>query len=148
MGCIFCKIACRDAPANIIYEDDLCLAFLSLQPITPGHVLVIPKAHASSLGEISPDASAQMMRVGQRIAGALRNSELQFKEQRCEGINLFLCDGPLAGQTIAHAHLHVLARFVGDGFAFTITHDHFAVAQSSLLAERAEILRAVLRPLP
>ena len=148
MSCIFCKIACYDAPANIIYEDDHCLAFLSIQPITPGHVLVIPKVHANRFGEIPSEVCVQMMQAGQHIARALCNSELQFKERRCEGVNLFLCDGPIAGQTIAHAHLHVLARFVGDGFGFNLTHDHVAVAQPSVLVERAEHLRALLRLLP
>ena len=116
MNCIFCAIAKKESPAAVVYEDEQCLAFLSIQPITPGHVLVIPKAHASGLGDIPPETCGHMMRVGQRVAAALRESGLSLNEQPCEGINLLLCDGAVAGQTVGHAHLHVLARFVGDGF--------------------------------
>lgn len=99
MNCIFCAIAKKEAPAAVVYEDEQCLAFLSIQPITPGHVLVIPKAHASGLGDIPPQTCGHMMRVGQRMAAALRESGLSLEEQPCEGINLLLCDGAVAGQT-------------------------------------------------
>ena len=54
-----------------------------------------------------------MFQVGQRIAGALRDSGL-----RCEGVNLFLADGEAAGQDVFHVHLHVIPRYAGDGFGF------------------------------
>ena len=88
--CIFCRIASGELPASVVYEDERTIAFLDIQPINPGHVLVIPKVHAESLVELSPEDAAQMMRVGQLMDRALRASEL-----RCEGVNLFVADGSL-----------------------------------------------------
>ncbi|WP_017903530.1 HIT family protein [Pseudomonas asplenii] len=145
MNCIFCAIVAKLAPASIVHEDEQCLAFLSIQPITPGHVLVIPKAHADGLGDIPPETAGQVMVVGQRVATALRNSGLQLDGQPCEGINLLLCDGAVAGQTVGHAHLHVIARFVGDGF--DLAHGDIALASPQVLGERAELIRSALERL-
>lgn len=146
MNCIFCAIVNKESPAAVVYEDEQCLAFLSIQPITSGHVLVIPKAHASGLGDIPPQTCGHMMRVGQRVAAALRESGLSLNEQSCEGINLLLCDGAVAGQTVGHAHLHVLARFVGDGF--NLGHADLPLATPQVLGERAEQIRRALSSLP
>jgi histidine triad (HIT) family protein len=109
--CIFCAIVARRAPASIVHEDDATLAFLDINPVTPGHLLVIPKRHAACLADLDPADGARLFGVGQRLAAALRASSL-----RCEGINLFLADGEAAGQEVFHVHLHVFPRFAGDGF--------------------------------
>ncbi|MGY2235252.1 HIT family protein [Pseudomonas gingeri] len=145
MNCIFCAIARQEAPASIVYEDEQCLALLSIQPITPGHVLVIPKAHATGLADIPPQTAGHMMVIGQRMASALRNSGILLNERSCEGINLLLCDGAVAGQTVGHAHLHVLARFVGDGF--NLAHADIPLASPQLLVERAGKIRSALEQL-
>lgn len=111
--CAFCKILSGDLPASVVYKDDLCWAFMDTQPVNPGHVLVIPTRHAASLGELDQESGPHMFRTAQRVAQALRESDL-----RCEGINLFLADGAVAGQEIFHVHLHVLPRYTGDGFGF------------------------------
>ncbi len=143
MNCIFCAIVSGHLPASVVYEDDQCLAFLSIQPITPGHVLVIPKAHASGLADIAPDTCGHMMRIGQKMAAALRNSGLLLDDTPCEGINLLLCDGAVAGQTVGHAHLHVLARYVDDGF--NLAHANLATAPFEVLSERAARIRESLK---
>ena len=109
--CIFCRIADHELPASIIYEDDRTMVFLDIQPINPGHLLVIPKKHADSLRDLPAEDAAQIMQVGQLMDQALRKSNL-----RCEGVNLFLADGRAAGQEVHHVHLHVFPRFRGDGF--------------------------------
>jgi diadenosine tetraphosphate (Ap4A) HIT family hydrolase len=109
--CVFCAIIAGELPASIVYRDETCLAFMDIQPVTPGHALVIPLAHAASLAELDRSTFAHMSQVAQRIAAAIRTSGLQ-----CEGINLFLADGEAAGQEVFHVHLHVLPRFTGDGF--------------------------------
>jgi len=109
--CIFCKILAGEAPASFLYRDELVSAFMDIQPITPGHLLVIPNRHSKFLAGVDPETAAQMMRVGQNLAAAVRASGLQ-----CEGVNLFLADGEAAGQEVWHCHLHVIPRFSGDGF--------------------------------
>jgi diadenosine tetraphosphate (Ap4A) HIT family hydrolase len=109
--CIFCAIVAGRAPASVVHDDDATLAFLDLHPVTPGHLLVIPKGHAAGLAELDPAAGARLFVVGQRLAAALRASGL-----RCAGVNLFLADGAAAGQEVFHVHLHVFPRFAGDAF--------------------------------
>ncbi len=109
--CIFCAIVAGTAPASVIYDDAEVLAFLDIRPVTPGHLLVIPKRHAPLLMDLDEATGARVFRVAMRLARALRTSGL-----RCEGINLFLADGEAAGQEVFHTHLHVIPRFAGDGF--------------------------------
>ena len=111
--CVFCDILAGKPPSSIIFRDDLCCAFMDIQPVNPGHVLVVPAGHASCLAELDEESGAHMFRVAQRIAKAIRNSGI-----KCEGINLFLADGEAAGQDVFHVHLHVLPRYTGDGFGF------------------------------
>ena len=110
-GCIFCDILAGRAQASFVHRDDRCAAFMDIQPITPGHLLVVPVRHAASLAELDPDTGGHIFRVAQRMAAAVRRSGI-----RCEGIDLFLADGAAAGQDVFHVHLHVIPRFAGDGF--------------------------------
>ena len=110
--CVFCDIIGGRARASRVYEDDRVLAFLDVQPITPGHALVVPKKHISYLDDLEPDLGAALFRVAHVLATSLRRSGL-----RCEGVNLFLADGAAAFQEVFHTHLHVFPRFVGDGFS-------------------------------
>ncbi len=134
--CVFCGIVAGRLDASRVFENDTVLAFLDIAPATPGHLLVVPKAHAANLAELDPETGAQMFRVGQRMAAALRDSDL-----RCEGVNLFLADGEVAGQEVSHAHLHVLPRFEGDGFRL---HAEFTHPSRDELQAQATALRAVL----
>lgn len=109
--CVFCDIVAGTVPASIVYEDDISLAFLSIGPVNPGHLLVVPKVHAAYLADLDEEAGAHLFRVGMRLAGALRRSGL-----RCDGVNLFLADGEAAFQEVFHVHLHVFPRFKGDDF--------------------------------
>lgn len=111
--CIFCDIRAGRSPASMVYQDNVCSAFMDIQPVNPGHVLVIPNEHVTGLEQLPPETGAHMFRVAQRMAQALRQSGV-----RCEGVNLFLADGEAAGQDVFHVHLHVFPRFRGDGFGF------------------------------
>ncbi len=114
MTCIFCEIVADRGEASPLYRDELCSAFMDIQPINPGHLLIVPNAHATYLAELPPAAGERMFRVAQELAAALRASG-----ERCEGVDLFLADGAAAGQEVFHVHLHVIPRFTGDGFGFT-----------------------------
>ena len=84
---------------------------MDIQPVNPGHVLVIPKAHTEQLSKLDPDIGAHMFKIAIRIAEAVRNSGV-----KCDDVNLHLADGKVAGQEVFHVHLHVIPRFKGDGF--------------------------------
>ncbi len=111
MDCVFCRIVAGTADASVVYEDDRLLAFCDLNPVNPGHLLIIPKIHGVGLAGLDESDGSRMFMVAQRLATALRSSGL-----RCEGVNLFLADGEAAGQEIFHVHLHVFPRYVGDPF--------------------------------
>jgi len=109
--CVFCEIVRGQEPASVVYSDAAVIAFMDLHPINAGHLLVVPRAHAALLANLDERLGAAMFAVGQRLAGAIRRSGLP-----CQGVNLFVADGEVAGQEVMHTHLHVLPRIPGDGF--------------------------------
>jgi histidine triad (HIT) family protein len=139
--CIFCRILAGQAPASFVHQDELCSAFMDIQPVNPGHILVIPNAHAPYLADLDGATAAHMMRIAHRLAAALRSSGL-----RCEGVNLFLADGEAAMQDVFHAHLHVFPRFGGDGFGLRFGPDYRHLPERSALEDAAERIRQALDP--
>ena len=137
--CIFCRIIAGELPASVVYEDENVIAFLDIQCITPGHVLVIPKYHADSLVDLPKDQAANVMVVSQMIDKALRRSELQ-----CEGVNLFLADGRAAGQDVKHVHMHVFPRFSGDKFELHFNPDLREQPSRFILDENAHKVKMAL----
>ena len=131
------------APASVLYQDELVLAFMDIQPVNPGHLLVIPRAHSELLSQVEPIASARMFSVGQRFAQAVRNAGI-----RCEGVNLFLADGRAAGQEVPHVHLHVIPRFAGDGFGFRFGAHYGIRPERKELDSVASGIRAALQDGP
>lgn len=109
MDCVFCGIVAGTADASVVYEDDRLLAFCDVNPVNPGHLLIIPKVHGVGLVALDESDGSRMFMVAQRLAAAVRSSGL-----RCEGVNLFLADGEAAGQEVFHVHLHVFPRYAGD----------------------------------
>jgi histidine triad (HIT) family protein len=141
--CIFCGILSGELPSSMVYQDDVCTAFMDIQPVNPGHVLVIPNRHAAFLADLDEDTGAHMFRIAQRLAQALRDSGVQ-----CEGVNLFLADGEAAMQEIFHVHLHVFPRYAGDGFSLTFSPAYFDRPDRSELDEVAEKIRNVCQGRP
>lgn len=113
LGCIFCQIVRGEAPVSLVYADDKISVFPTTEPVNPGHLLIIPKVHATFLSDLKPETAGHIMIIAARLAATIRKS--RFK---CEGINLFVADGEAAGQEVFHFHLHVYPRFRGDGFGF------------------------------
>jgi len=93
---------------------------MDLQPVNPGHVLVIPKEHVTYFKDMDEDLAGHLFRVGIRIDRALRETDL-----RCEGVNFFAADGKAAFQEIFHAHLHIFPRFRGDDFRLSFREDYY-----------------------
>ena len=109
--CVFCSLVAGEAEASVVYEDERLLGFMDLHPVNPGHVLLVPKEHATSMAEVDEDTGARAFRVAMRMQQAIRASGV-----RCEGINLFVADGEAAFQDVFHFHVHVIPRFAGDPF--------------------------------
>ena len=109
--CVFCAIAAGAAERSVVYEDDALLVIMDLQPVNPGHALVLPRRHAIHLSDLGEAAATPLFVAALRTAAALRASGI-----RCEGVNLFVADGEPAGQEVFHVHVHVIPRFRGDSF--------------------------------
>ena len=140
--CIFCKILSGDLPASIIYRDDLVAAFMDIQPVNLGHLLVVPIRHAPFMADVTAEEAAALMRVAQRTTAALRASTL-----KCEGVNYFLADGEAAMQEVFHAHLHVFPRFKGDKFGLRFSPEYYTRRPPrDELDQQAAELRALLPP--
>jgi histidine triad (HIT) family protein len=106
--CIFCKIVAGELPGQIVGEDERTIAFMDINPATRGHLLVIPRAHARNLLEISPEDLGAVMSSAQRMARRV-NERLQPA-----GINLINSCGAAAWQTVFHFHVHVIPRYEDD----------------------------------
>ena len=117
--CVFCKLLSGELEVTVIHEDDHCVALMDVQPINPGHALVIPRIHAPYLADLDEEDGAQIFRVAQRVAAALRKCGV-----KCDGINFFLADGVAAGQEVFHVHLHVFPRYFGDDFRLKLPADY------------------------
>lgn len=107
-SCIFCKIIAGDIPCFRLYEDDHTLAFLDINPANEGHALVIPKRHAADVHEVSEEDISRTVVTAKKVAGAIRETLSPG------GMNLLQCNGPAAGQSVLHFHMHVLPRAQGD----------------------------------
>jgi histidine triad (HIT) family protein len=101
--CLFCKIAAKQIPSKILFEDDLLLAFHDINPAAPTHVLVIPKQHLTSLSEALPE-HAELL--GKLLLATSRAASMTGIAQ--SGYRVVANTGPDAGQSVFHLHLHVL----------------------------------------
>ena len=107
--CIFCKIAKGEIPAKIIAENQDALAFLDIEPKSPGHTLVIPKKHYSDLFGIPEEELKNLFLLVQKSVQILKD------RLQAEGFNVGYNHGPVAGQEVMHLHIHILPRYKGDG---------------------------------
>ena len=139
-SCIFCDIISGLAPASFVHQDELCVAFMDIRPINPGHVLVVPRVHVSMLTALDIASSGRLMQVAQQVDAALRRTGL-----RCEGVNLFPACGRAAGQEVMHVHLHVFPRFHGDGHHIRFSPGYFTRPPEVELENNAELIRLQLR---
>jgi diadenosine tetraphosphate (Ap4A) HIT family hydrolase len=134
LKCVFCAIVSGAADASVVHEDEHLIAFCDLMPVNRGHVLVVPKRHATELAELPEETGARMFPLAQRLAARIRRSGLP-----ADGINLVLADGRAAGQSVFHVHLHVIPRVAGDGFHL---HGNTRPATRSDLDQVAALLRS------
>jgi histidine triad (HIT) family protein len=103
--CLYCKIAAKDVPSDVVHETDTTVAFRDLEPQAPTHVLVIPRSHypnAAALAEAEPATAAHLFDAAREIAVQ------EGIDGPDAGYRMVLNTGPAAHQTVFHAHLHVL----------------------------------------
>ena len=109
--CIFCKIVAGQIPSTKVYEDDKVLAFMDINPVGRGHLLVIPKNHYPTVFEIPAEDLGAVFEAARKIASA------QKKALDMPGLNLIQSNGRVASQIIDHFHLHLIPRWPGDSLS-------------------------------
>lgn len=111
--CIFCSIIEGDIPSHTVYEDEDTYAFLDVNPVSDGHLLVIPKQHAEQLTDLDPQTTEAVFRTVRNVAAAVEDG------LQPDGVNLLQNNGEAAGQEVDHVHVHIIPRYADDGFDFT-----------------------------
>lgn len=111
--CIFCKIANGEIPSATLYEDEDFRVILDLGPASKGHALILPKAHAANIYEISDDMAAKAMILAKKMATKMTEA------LKCDGFNIVQNNGEPAGQTVFHFHMHLIPRYEGDNVGIT-----------------------------
>jgi histidine triad (HIT) family protein len=106
-GCVFCDIVAGVVPAYFVYEDQAVVAFLDHRPLLPGHVLVVPRTHYETLGDLPPAEVGPLFLTVQRLALAV--------ERGLEADGSFVAVNIRISQSVPHLHVHVVPRRKGDG---------------------------------
>jgi histidine triad (HIT) family protein len=134
--CVFCAIGAHRSPAEVVYEDAETIAFLDIQPVMEGHCLIVPKAHARNVFDISPESAASTMLAATRVAKAVQ------AVTGADGMNIWQSSEEVAGQTVFHFHIHVVPRHHGDGgIRFAGRHR----ADSAALRAVADRIRSAMK---
>jgi len=132
---LFAKILRGELPCYKVYEDDKTLAFLDIMPRAPGHVLVLPKAPARNILDISPDDLAHVIKVAQKIA------KVSVETFGADGITIQQFNESAGGQVVFHLHVHVIPRKTGVAMKPPASEK----AAPEVLVDQAKQLAAALR---
>jgi histidine triad (HIT) family protein len=106
-GCVFCRIRDGEVPAAMVVADERVVAFLDARPLFSGHVLVIPRDHYETLGDLPEDLLGPLFRAVQRISIALPRA--------LASDGTFVAENNVVSQSVAHVHVHVVPRRFKDG---------------------------------
>lgn len=109
MDCLFCNIANKSREADIVYEDEHVIGILDIFPRTPGHVMIIPKAHAETILDL-PEGEVEPVFMAVRKMTAILQDALSP-----DGFTIGINHGKVAGQAIDHLHVHIMPRWHNDG---------------------------------
>lgn len=130
-NCIFCSIIQGDIPSSKVYEDEQVLAFLDISQTTPGHTLVIPKKHVRNMLDMDAETASQTFARIPKIARAVQ------KAMGAPAMNIINNNESLAGQTVFHAHIHLVPRYnEGDGISIQYTTHEPDFSALAKLAEQ------------
>lgn len=137
--CIFCDLIHGAAEVSICYEDATAIAFMDIQPVNPGHVLIVPREHYESLVDLPHDVGMHLFEVAMRLAAVVR------RVSGCEGMNMVVNSGEAAGQDVFHYHVHVIPRRRDDGFDIPLPFPGSAMPGREALESSAALLIAAMR---
>ena len=111
--CVFCAIGAGEIPSLKIFEDDVAIAFLDINPMSRGHALVVPRRHCEGLLDADAELLSAMIGRVRKVAGIMKE-RLGF-----DGFNILQNNGEAAGQTVMHIHFHIVPRYGKEEIEFT-----------------------------
>ena len=126
---IFTKIINGELPCHKVYEDNLIIAFLDIQPLTRGHTLVVPKEPAPSMDQLSLESAAALGRALPIVSGAV------LKATGATAYNLIQNNGHEAGMSVAHVHIHIIPRYSDSTHSFLWGYGKIYHEDAKVLAE-------------
>jgi histidine triad (HIT) family protein len=140
--CTFCDLIRGAGEVSVCYEDGAAVAFMDIQPVNAGHVLVVPREHHESLFDVPPELGDHLFHVTMRLAGAVR------RVTGCEDLNIVVSSGAAAGQDVFHHHVHIIPRREGDGFEVQLPFGGSEMPDRTMLdAVAARIISAMGDPM-
>jgi histidine triad (HIT) family protein len=137
--CTFCDLIKGAAEVSMCHEDADSIAFMDIQPVNPGHVLVVPRAHYESLLDVPPEIGLHLFQVTMRLANAVR------KVTGRDDMNIVVNSGLAAGQDEPHYHVHIIPRRENDGFNIELPFNGSAMPDRTVLDAMAVQLIAAMR---
>jgi len=138
-GCTFCDLIKGAAEVSICHEDSDAIAFMDIQPVNNGHVLVVPRQHYESIFEVPAELGQHVFKVTMLLTGAVR------KVTGCEDINIVVSSVEAAGQDEPHYHVHIIPRRLGDGFDIPLPFGGSEMPDRTLLDAYAVRIMSALR---
>ena len=106
MDCIFCKINNKEIPSYTVYEDEIVRVMMDINPVTNGHMLIIPKSHYTNLEDIPLETLTHIQNIAKDMFKLLK------EKLNIDGLTL--CQNNEYGQEVKHYHLHLIPRYKGD----------------------------------
>src|SRR3712207_270148 len=137
--CTFCDLVRGAGEVSACYEDADAVAFMDIQPVNAGHVLVVPREHYESLFDVPRELGVHLFDVTMRVAAAVR------RVTSCDAMNIVVNSGAAAGQDEFHYHVHIIPRRKGDGFDVPLPFEGSEMPDRTLLDATAARISAALR---
>ena len=137
--CTFCDLVRGAGEVSACYEDADAVAFMDIQPVNAGHVLVVPREHHESLFDVPRELGEHLFAVTMRVASAVK------RVTQCEAMNIVVNSGAAAGQDELHCHVHIIPRRHGDGFDVPLPFEGSEMPDRTLLDATAARISAALR---
>ncbi len=137
--CIFCDIIQGAAEVSVCYEDSTALAFMDIQPVNPGHLLVVSRDHYEKLEDLPPELAAHLFKLAMDLSPVVR------QVAGSDALNLVVSSGRDAGQDVDHFHIHLIPRRAGDGFEVQLPFNGADVPPREQLEAMAARIVSTLR---
>ena len=134
VNCIFCKIIKGEIPCTKVYEDDKILAFLDINPVNPGHTLIIPKKHSETILDTDEEMLKSIMAVTKKLSSVI------IKAVKADGFEVCINNKKAAGQIVPHLHMHIMPRFNNDGLKFDWGSKKYSNKEMTNIAEKIKRL--------